>query len=50
MTDTDIIEILCKTQDLNKNLKFNSLSEEQVKQCERVEKDIQEQFKTLYVN
>ena len=50
MNDHNVIEILCKMQDLNKNLRLNSISEEEVKQCDRVEDDIQEQFKSLYVN
>ena len=50
MNDHNVIEILCQMQDLNKNLRLNSISEEEVKQCDRVENNIQEQFKTLYVN
>ena len=50
MNDHNVIEILCKMQDLNKNLRLNSISEEEVKQCDRVEDNIQEQFKSLYVN
>ena len=50
MNDHTVIEILCQMQDFNKNLRLNSISEEEVKQCDRVENNIQEQFKTLYVN
>lgn len=50
MNDHNVIEILCQMQDLNKNLRLNSRSEEEVKQCDRVEHNIKEQFKTLYVN
>lgn len=50
MTDKELIENLCMLQDLNKNLRFNSTSEEQLKQCERVEENIQKQFKKINVN
>lgn len=50
MTDKEVIEILLLLQDLNKELKFNATTEEQIKNCESTERSIQRQFKYLYVN
>ena len=50
MTDKEVIETLCKIQDINKMFKRNSKDEEQIKHCDNLEKLIQAQFEKLYIN
>lgn len=50
MIDIEIIEILCRMQDLNKDFKLNAESEEEVQLCEATDKNIIKQFENLYVN
>ena len=48
--DIEMLEILFKAQDLNKNVRFHATNKRQEKETEKFEKAIQEQFKSLYVN
>ena len=50
MGDTEVIEILCKMQDLNKGFRLKAEDQEEVNQCDILEDIIQDQFSTLYVN
>lgn len=50
MADTEIIEILCKVQDMNKRFKLFAKDEKDIIECEDLENVIQKQFKNLRVN
>ena len=50
MSDTEVIEILCNYQDLNKWVRLQAETDEQMEQCERIENNINNQFRNLYVN
>lgn len=43
------IEDLFIFQDINKRTKLNAITEEQLKQVERIEKEIENKMKELYV-
>lgn len=44
-----LLENLFILQDLNKQLKLNATTSEQLKQVEKVESNIQKEFKKLYI-
>lgn len=50
MNDIEVIEILCDVQDTNKELKFTAENEDQVRNCNKLEDLIQEQFSKLFIN
>lgn len=50
MSDTEIIEILCKIQDMIKRFKLFAENEKDIIDCEEFEDVIQSQFKNLCVN
>lgn len=47
--ENDEIETLFLVQDINKMLKFNTTSEDQLKQIDRIDQLILEKMKKLYV-
>lgn len=50
MADTDVIEILCRTQDLIKEYKLYSKSDAEIKRWEEAESTIQGKLNNLYIN
>lgn len=50
MADTEVIEILCRTQDLIKQYKLFAKSETDIKRWEEAESTIQAQLNNLYIN
>ena len=49
MEDTEVIELLCQAQDINKFVRLQATNEEQIKQTDKFEENIQNKFKSLYV-
>lgn len=49
MEDIEVIEILCQAQDINKFVRLQATNENQIAETDRLEANIQKQFKSLYV-